>query len=80
MGTAISLAFILEKDTRHRLRWNHIREALRNYSFTKGVEEYATGDVEGEGEVERGHAVLYNRLKSDYSGTSIFFSLQGTRS
>ena len=39
------LAFILESNTRQRLKWSHIRAALKNYHSEKGVSEYEVREV-----------------------------------
>ena len=68
-GTAISLAFLLNKDNRNRLRWSHMRAAFKNFIATKGISEYATKEVEGEAEQEiemsGRHKAPYARLTDD---------------
>lgn len=39
-GAAISLAFLLEPDTRRRLTWTHLRAAIRNYNSKGGVAKF----------------------------------------
>ena len=53
-GGVTALAFMLGSDTRQRLRWSHIRAALKNYHSKKGVSEYEVGEVENSEEV--GHS------------------------
>lgn len=52
IGLIFTLAFTLHADTRHRLRWSHIRAAFRNYNSSKGVSEYVTGAVEDQVEFD----------------------------
>ena len=47
-GTVTVLAFMLESNTRQRLRWSHIRASLKNYHSEKGVSEYEVREVEEE--------------------------------
>ena len=45
-GGIISLAFTLDSKTRHRLKWPHIRAAIKNYGGKKVVSEYTLGETE----------------------------------
>lgn len=68
-GTAISLAFLLNKDNRKRIRWSHIRAAFKNYIATKGISEYKVDETEREAEQETDvsakHKFPYTRLTDD---------------
>jgi hypothetical protein len=66
LGVANSLAFLLDKDTRHRLKWSHIRAAFKNYRSGKGISEYTYAETKGEPEASGDTQVPYSRFKSDY--------------
>ena len=55
-GAVTVLAFMLESDTRQRLRWSHIRAAFKNYNSKKGISEYEIEVTEeAESTKEAGH-------------------------
>ena len=55
-GAATALAFMLESNTRQRLRWSHIRAAFKNYNSKKGISEYEVEVTEeAESTKEAGH-------------------------
>ena len=60
-GAVTALAFMLGSDTRQRLRWSHIRAALKNYHSEKGVLEYEV-EVEDSEEVGQHKRVPYKQI------------------
>jgi hypothetical protein len=65
VGATFTLAFLLSKDTRSRIKWTHLQAAFKNYNSKKGISEYTT-DVVTEGEVVEAdppeYKVVYRKL------------------
>ena len=61
-GAIFVMAFMLESNTRQRLRWSHIRAALKNYHSEKGVSEYEIREVEDSEEVGDYKRVPYKQI------------------
>jgi hypothetical protein len=66
-GAVISLAFLLDKDTRQRLKWSHIRAAFKNYFSQKRVSEYPIDEAGNETDMSGGSKVPYVQVISDDS-------------
>jgi hypothetical protein len=67
LGFTFSLAFIFNKETRHQLKWNHIRAAFKNYRSGKGISKYTCAETEEEAEASGDTKAPYSRVKSDFS-------------
>ena len=61
-GAVTVLAFMLEANTRQRLKWNHIRVALKNYHSKKDVSEYEVGEVDNSEEVGHYKRAPYKQI------------------